>query len=285
MPFVRTVPSMVTIHDLQPLAMPEHFSPRKRLFHRLVMPPSARHALRVVTLTDYTRRDLITRLAVRPERVVLVPSGVRMPLQADAEAEAVEVAAIRQRYGLGERRLFVHPAITYPHKNHLMLLEAFAPVVRDHPDVALVLTGGPAQTEEEVRRAMADSVLDGHVFRLGRIPSDDLDVLYRTATALTFPSRFEGFGIPVLEAMSRGCPVIAADATALPEVVGDGGLLVAPDDVQGWTDAMNRLLEDEELGRQLADKGRARARQFDWPTAAARLEDVYRSVLAERTVS
>jgi glycosyltransferase involved in cell wall biosynthesis len=85
--------------------------------------------------------------------------------------------------------------------------------------------------------------------------------------------------------MSRGCPVIAADATALPEVVGDGGLLVAPDDVQGWTDAMNRLLEDEELGRQLADKGRARARQFDWPTAAARLEDVYRSVLAERTVS
>lgn len=136
--------------------------------------------------------------------------------------------------------------------------------------------------EEEVRRAATGNGLDGHVFRLGRIPSGDLDTLYRTAVALTFPSRFEGFGIPVLEAMSRGCPVVAADATALPEVVGQAGLLVAPDDVQGWTLAMNQLLEDEGLGRRLAELGRARAREFDWPSAATRLEDVYRDVLAER---
>jgi alpha-1,3-rhamnosyl/mannosyltransferase len=278
MPFVRGLPSMVTIHDLQPLAMPAHFSAIKRAFHRLVIPPSARHALRVVTLTDYTRRDLIARLDVRPDRVVLVPSGIAMPLDGEVDGD---VDVVRRRYGLDRRRLFVYPAITYPHKNHLMLLDAFAVVARDHPDAALVLTGGSAQMETEVRRAATAPELVGRVFRLGRIPSDDLDALYRTALALTFPSRFEGFGIPVLEAMSRGLPVIAADATALPEVVGDAGLLVEPGDVQGWALAMNRLLDDDDLGRQMAERGLARARQFDWPSAAEDLELVYRTVLDE----
>lgn len=279
MPIVRTVPSMVTIHDLQPLALPAHFSLAKRAFHRAVLPMSARRALRVVTLTDYTRRDLIDRLAVRADRVVIVPSGIRLPTSFE-EVDA-RIPAIRQRYGLDDRRLFLYPAITYPHKNHLMLLQAFEGVISRHPDAALVLTGGPASSEEAVRQAASRPGLRGRVFRLGRIPRADLDALYRTAVALTFPSRFEGFGLPVLEAMSRRLPVIAADATALPEVVADAGLLVEPDDVPGWTAAMDRMLDDGQLRRRLVQQGYERARRYDWASAAGRLQDVYREVLAE----
>lgn len=279
MPFVRTVPSMVTIHDLQPLAMPAHFAFTKRAFHRAVLPMSARRALRVVTLTDYTRHDLIERLAVRGDRIVLVPSGIRIP--ASHAAVDARTADVRRQYGLGERRYFLYPAITYPHKNHLTLLEAFRAVARTHADAALVLTGGPAATEGDVQAMARSPELEGRVFRLGRIARDDLDALYRGAIALTFPSRFEGFGIPVLEAMSRDLPVIAADATALPEVVGDAGLLVEPRDVPGWTSAMARLLDDDALREELVRRGRDRARQFDWASAATRLEGVYREVLTE----
>jgi alpha-1,3-rhamnosyl/mannosyltransferase len=278
MPFIRTAPSMVTIHDLQPLAMPAHFSAVKRSFHRVVLPPSARHALRVVTLTDYTRADLIDRLAVDADRIVLVPSGITMPARPTDDADVV---AVRRRYGLDDHRVFLYPAITYPHKNHLMVLDAFARVARDHPDAALVLTGGPAQMESDVLAQTQSLGLSARVFRLGRIPSSDLEALYRTAVALVFPSRFEGFGIPVLEAMSRGCPVIAADATALPEVVGDAGVLVEPRDVQGWATAMARLLDDADLRRDLVSLGYQRARRYDWPSAARRLEGVYRSALEE----
>src|SRR5690606_16446465 len=142
----------------------------------------------------------------------------------------------------------VHPAITYPHKNHLVLLEAVSRV----PGLHAVLTGGPAGNEEAVTRRAAAPDLAGRVHRLGRVPRADLDALLAGAVALAFPSRYEGFGVPVLEAMALGCPVAAADATALPEVVGDAGLLVGPDDVAGWAEALGRLSGDAGERRRLA---------------------------------
>src|SRR5207249_1109877 len=113
---------------------------------------------------------------------------------------------------------FLYPAITYPHKNHVLLVRAFADVVTLHPDALLVLTGGPGTLEDAVRAEASDRGVAGRVRRLGRVPRRDLMWMYRHATALTFPSLFEGSGLPVLEAMAHGCPVIAAHATALPEV-------------------------------------------------------------------
>src|SRR5581483_12014149 len=133
---------------------------------------------------------------------------------------------------------FLYPAITYAHKNHSVLVTAFADVVRHRPDALLVLTGGPAEMEHELSdRAVALGIAH-RIRRLGRIPRGNLTWLYRNATALTFPSRFEGFGLPVLEAMGHGCPVIAAAAAALPEVVGDSGMLLPPDDPGAWAAAM-----------------------------------------------
>jgi alpha-1,3-rhamnosyl/mannosyltransferase len=208
-----------------------------------------------------------------------VPSGITIPDERDRDPDIV--TKVRERYGLDDLRILLYPAITYPHKNHLMLIDAFRGVIDDVPDAALVLTGGEARLEGDVLEAVRRHDLDERVFRLGRIPRSDLDALYRTAVCLTFPSRFEGFGIPVLEAMSRGCPVVAADSTALPEVVGDAGLLVAPRDVSGWTTAMIRLLEDDGLRAELAGRGLVRAAAFDWQRPAAALESVYRAALAE----
>jgi glycosyltransferase involved in cell wall biosynthesis len=279
MPFARTVPGMVTVHDLQPLVMPEHFTTLKRTFGRLSIPPSARHAHRIVTLTEVTRTMLIERLGVAPDRVVVIPAGVTPPSKETLAAE--EATDVRARYGLEGRPLFLYPAITYPHKNHLFLLDAFARVVEQRDDALLLLTAGPAQMEGRVMEAVRSLGIWRNVNRLGRIPRIDIDALYHEAVALVFPSKFEGFGIPVLEAMTRGCPVVAADATALPEVAGEAATLLPLDDPQPWADEMLRLLDDETHRQRLSAAGIERAASFDWASVATSLSGVYQEVLSE----
>lgn len=276
-PLVRGTPTVLTLHDLQPLALPEFFHPAKRAFHRVMLPWSVRAADRIVTLTEHTRQDLALRLGVDPARVTVVPSGIHV---SQGPVDPALVASVRERYRLDGRSFFVYPAITYPHKNHVMLVHAFARVVAAHPDVVLVLTGGAAQCEAEVHKVVDDLGLRASVRRPGRIPAEDLDVLYREATALTFPSRFEGFGLPVLEAMARGCPVIAAAATALPEVIGDAGVLVPPRDVAEWSVAMERMIEQPTLRAAAMAAGYARAQSFTWEAAADALAGVWREVLS-----
>lgn len=272
LPAWRPTPVVLTIHDLQPLAMPEFFSPAKRHFSHAVIPRSVRAAGTIVTLTEFTRRDLVARLGVDPGRVVVVSPGFDPPPLLGVHADD----EVRARYRLGDAPFFLFPAITYPHKNHALLLEAFARLRRRHPEARLVLTGGAAQCEHDVRAAIVHLGIEDAVRRTGRIPAADLDALYRSAAALTFPSLYEGFGLPVLEAMARDCPVIAAAATALPEVVADAGLLVAPDDPDEWSEAMAQVLEDRSLTDRLVAAGRERAHAFDWSETAAVLEDVYR---------
>jgi alpha-1,3-rhamnosyl/mannosyltransferase len=159
------------------------------------------------------------------------------------------------------------------------LIEAFAAVSRMHPDVCLVLTGAKGSMEVRVAKEIAERGIQDRVKRLGYISGRDLDGLYHEAEALVFPSRFEGFGAPVLEAMSRGCPVIAADATAVPEVVGDAGRLVSPDNPDDWSDEMKQVLEDGELRAMLSKLGRRRARELSWSHSANVLEEAYRRAL------
>ena len=267
MPPMRTIPGVLTIHDLQPLVMPEHFSPVKRNFSRIAVPRSIRAARLVLTPSEHARDSVIELVDFPADRVVVVPHGI---VPDDEAPDPNEADDVRARYDL-DRPFFLFPAITYPHKNHLLLVRALEHV----PDALLVLTGGQAQMEDAIaEEAEARGVRD-RVRRLGRIPRADLDALYGMAVALTFPSTFEGFGAPVLEAMSRGCPVLAADATALPEVVGGAGLLLPPDDDDAWIDAMNRVLTDDDLRRELADAGRARAADYNWQRSAEALVSAY----------
>jgi alpha-1,3-rhamnosyl/mannosyltransferase len=274
-PLVSRAPAILTIHDLQPLDMPENFSRTKRAFLGRALPRSASRAAMITTPSEFVRRGVVSRFGIDEDRVVAVPAPVRL----DKHREGAH-ARSHATGGDNVSPYFVYPAITYAHKNHGVLLEAFAQLVRDRPDVRLVLTGGEGPSELAVRADIARLGIQGKVVRTGRIPRDELDALVEGARAVVFPSRYEGFGLPVLEAMASGCPVIAADATALPEVVGDGGQLVGPDDVEGWRVAMARALDDDFV--RSGEPGRRQAAGYSEAESVALLLGVYRQALRER---
>jgi alpha-1,3-rhamnosyl/mannosyltransferase len=277
LPAVRALPGLLTVHDVQPLLHPENFSPAKRAFSRAVLPRSARSAQLVVTPSEYSRQALLSVVDLPPEKVRIVPHGI--PTPSIGPGREVDLAQVKDGFGV-EPPFFLYPAITYPHKNHLTLIRAFAGVVKEHPEASLVLTGGEAQMEGEIHETIAELGLTDRVHRLGRIPWWDLAAFLRQAHGLGFPSRFEGFGAPVIEAMARGCPVIAADATALPEVVGDAGVLGDSDVEPAWTREMVRLLDDPAHHADLVERGRKRAEQFTAVTSAEALLTAYREVLS-----
>jgi alpha-1,3-rhamnosyl/mannosyltransferase len=268
-PAVRAGPAMVTVHDLQPLDLPENFAAVKVAYLRRALPRTVRAARAVVTPSEFVRQGVIERFDAHPQKVVVVPHGVGRAESGTSEDE------LRRRYRLAGRWLVLN-AITYPHKGHLLLLEAFAGVARRHDDVDLVLCGGEGPSEPQVRELIEHLGLGDRVRRTGRIPRADVDGLLDHAVALAFPSRYEGFGLPVVEAMSRGCPVVAAATTALPEVVADGGVLLDPDDVGAWQEALLALLGDEAERRRLAAAGRARAARLSWASTAAELTRLHR---------
>jgi glycosyltransferase involved in cell wall biosynthesis len=273
LPLVRRTPGIVTVHDLQPFDMAANFHPAKRVYLHRSVPRSIRRARLVLTPSEFVRQGVIDRFGVAPQRVRAIRWGV------DPPSTQITVGQVQARYAL-PRRWFVFPAVTWPHKNHEMLVRAFATVAAKEHDVMLVLTGGEAQAEETLRDEITRLGLRGRVRRTGRIPRADLLAIVRGATALTFPSRYEGFGLPVLEAMSLGTPVLSADAASLPEVVGDAGRLIDAGDVDAWGHAMLELLGDGDERERLVAAGRERAGQFSWAATAQATVAAYRDVLA-----
>ena len=272
MPYFRTARPVLTVHDLQYLYYPDYFTKTKLSWLKMNVPRSAEQARLIMTPSGFSRRTVIERLNIDPSIVVVVPHGISPREGRDQPRE------VRSTYDIAER-FFLYPAITYPHKNHLILLDAFARVLKVHPDCSLVLTGARGSMETTIASTVRELGIEDRVRRLGYVPSRDLDALYHDATAMTFPSRFEGFGAPILEAMSRGCPVIAADATAIPEVVTDAGRLVSPDNAEDWASAMCDLIEDDELRTGYAKAGLERVKEFTWTTSCDVLEDAYRHTL------
>lgn len=271
-PAFRRAPSALTIHDLQPLEQTATHSALKRAYLGVAVPRSIRAARVVVTPSEFVRQSVIALVGVDPTRVVSVPHGVALPTKATPRAE------LEARYAL-DGPVILYPAITYPHKNHGTLLEAFAVVARRHPDALLVLTGGAGGSEGEVTDRIDALGLAARVRRPGRVPAADVAGLYDLATIAAVPSRYEGFGLPAVEAMVHGTALVAANAAALPEVVGDAGVLVGADDASAWAEVLMGLLEDPARRAELATAGRARARRFGWEANAAGLADVYRQAL------
>ena len=271
MPVVRSTPGLVTIHDLQPFAFPEHFSRVKRAYLRATVPTSVKRAVVVIVLTEFIRQDVVERIGIDPEKILLVPPGIDPPLPIDPAV----ALAVRRRHGIGEAPFFLYPAITYAHKNHVSLVRAFGRVAAVDDRPKLVLTGGEADAEGALRTEISRLGLGDRVVRTGRVPRADLDALFSEARALTFPSLYEGFGIPVLEAMSRGVPVIASATAALPEVLGDAGVLVEPGDEVAWSDAMVRMLDDDEHRAAMVARGSRRAARFTWSASAEAMLRAY----------
>ncbi len=269
-------PCTLTIHDLQPLDLPEHFSATKRTYLRAMLGRSARTARRVAVPSEFVQGRVIDRLGIDGDRVQVVPWSVATPEAPDHTA----ARAVAVRYGVGERFVLC-PAITYPHKNHATLLDAFAQVARDDDDLELVLTGGVGPSEGAVAERIGRADLAGRVRRLGRIPRADLDRLYEVATMMAFPSTYEGFGLPPLEAMVRGCPVIVSRSGSLPEVISDEMMSVEALDIAGWAAAMQAVSSNPELRRTLVAAGAEAASRFSAGRTAAALLDMWTRALDE----
>jgi glycosyltransferase involved in cell wall biosynthesis len=269
-PWVRNRPSVLTIHDLRPLAQPDTLGGAHGAYLRSRLHPSVRHAAAVTTPSEFVRETVIEMLDADPARVLVVSAPVLLQDDFEDDPEA-DVGGEN-----GGTPSFVYPAITTRHKNHRVLLEAFARLVAARNDVHLILTGASGPAEGEVRAAIARLGLDERVDRLGRVPAARLRRLLRGASALVYPSRYEGYGLPISEAMALGCPVIASGVTALPEVVGDAGLLIDPDDVDGWANAMQRLLVDADLRARLIAAGRERVRSLTPAETARRSMKAFR---------
>jgi len=273
---------VLTVHDLQPLELPHNFSVVKRWFERIAVPWSVRRADVVSTLNDHVANSVRAHFSVPVDRFAVVPPGADRPggiadraVHAtpgpDADANTAPSggqqsadADVLNRLGLDGSPYLLYPAITYPHKNHVTAVRAFAGLCPSHPGVRLVLTGGAGGAEEAVDAVIAASGCADRIVRPGRVTSHELGALYRGATALVFPSRFEGFGLPVLEAMRLGCPVVVSSTTAVAELAGDAGIAVDPDDVAGWTVAMTQVCDDDTVRATMSAAGRERAAGYTW---------------------
>jgi len=263
-------PIVLTIHDLQYLTHPEYLSASKLRYLTWSIPRSVERATVVAVPTEYVRRTVIDAYGTAPDRVVVVPHGVEPALGADAPS----ASELRRDHGLGTGRVLVFPAITHPHKGHLFLLDVMARHW-DDPDLRLVLLGGPGSIDDEVTATIERLRLGRRVVRLGRVSHAHRDGLIALADALVFPSEYEGFGAPVVEAMALGTPVICSDQPALAEVVGDAGI-VLPRDVEAWAGALEVLADRKS---ELNVAGRRRAASFTAERSGAGLAAAYRTAL------
>lgn len=269
-PVIGRRPIVLTIHDLQYLTHPAYLSAAKYRYLSRVIPYSVRRATVVAVPTDYVRRTVVDAFDVDEDRVVVVPHGVEQQLGAEAPSEI----ELRRDYGLGAGRVLVFPAITHPHKGHRFLLEVMARYW-DDADLRLVLLGGKGSVDDEVVETIDSLGLGRRVVRAGRVPDTHRDGLIALASALVFPSEYEGFGAPVVEAMALDTPVVCSDQPALVEVVGDAGL-VRPLEVEAWADILDVV--DRE-GAAMRSAGRRRASAFTAERSGAGLAAAYRAAL------
>ncbi|MGW6131526.1 glycosyltransferase family 4 protein [Cellulomonas sp. NPDC055163] len=269
------VPLVVTVHDLAFLRSPEHFTSRGNAFFRRALDVVRREAAVVVTVSDATREDC-ERAGIAPERVRVVPHGVRVPAVGPDEVDR-----LRRRHGL-DRPYVLWCGTVEPRKNLRTLLEAFRHVLDDDPGVDLVLVGPSGWGDASAETARAALALpEGRVHRLGSLSTADLHAAYAGARAFCFPSLWEGFGLPVLEAMAHGLPVVTSAGTATAEVAGDAGILVDPLDARALAEAIRTATADRH--GELAARSRTRAGAFTWEACAAGTVDAYRAALRSPT--
>ncbi len=268
---------VVTIMDLIYLRFPDAHPGIRDLGMRALIPLAARRSDRVIAISQSTADDLVAELGLDRGRIDVIPLG----LGTVRRGVGLEPAATRARFALGDRRVLLSLSAKRPHKNLGALIGALAAIPGERRPV-LVLPGYPTWHEAELRARAAAAGVDGDVRFVGWLSPDELEGLWRVSDAFVFPSLYEGFGLPVLEAMARGVPVACSDRSSLPEVAGAAALLFDPSSEAAIAGAITRLLEDGALAERLRAAGRARAAEFSWERAARQTLGVYARVLGGR---
>jgi glycosyltransferase involved in cell wall biosynthesis len=261
-------PIVATIHDLSFEHLPETFKFRSRTQLRLTVRRTARKAAQILTLSEFSRRDIIETYDIDPERVVITPPAA--PPHFAPVLDGRELLRIRQTLGI-EGDYILSLGSIQPRKNLERLIRAYS-ILRltrlEKKIPQLVLAGKRGWLYDDILRTAAEHNVDKDIIFTGYVDERDLPALYSGAICFVYPSYFEGFGLPVVEAMQCGAPVIAGNKTSLPEVVGDAGLLIDPFDERELAQAIARVIDNPDFGAQLRVKGLARAKTFNWTTTA-----------------
>lgn len=275
-PVLGNIPTILTVHDLSFAFYPETFTPALVNYLERVVPWSVRRATHVLADSESTRRDLIRLYGTQEEKITVLYSGVHERFNTAQEDEARQ--AVRQKYEIGNAPFVFTVSTLQPRKNHQLLIRAFRDVAAQ-TDFNLIIAGGRGWLYEKMQGEVVRQNLEGRVRFIGFVDDDDLPALYNAASLFVFPSLYEGFGLPLLEAMACGTPVITSNASSLPEVAGHAAVQVSPHDEAAWAQAMLRVGGDQSLRERLVSAGRQQAERFQWSRAARQLLDVYRRVL------
>ncbi len=280
-PLAITIPWIVTVFDLSFARYPQSFNAANRIYLTWAVRNSLRRAQRVIAISESTRRDLISMFGADPRRVQAIYCGCD-PTFAPA-TDAAEGMAFRAQRRLPEK-FILHVGTLEPRKNIARLLRAFARAQRAaHLPHRLVLIGARGWKYTEVDTVIEQENMQDDVIFAGYVPPAELPLWYRAADVFAYPSLYEGFGLPPLEAMACGTPVVTSNAASLPEVVGDAALQIAPDDENALTDALVRAATDANLRAELSARGLTQAAKFSWARTARETTAVYRTVIAEST--
>lgn len=280
-PLISPCPTVVTVLDLGFLCYPEAFKRGRRAYLQLMTRLSVRRARRVIAISENTRRDIVARYGVPAQRVETVYCGVDQrfrPLPAE------EVTAFRRKKGLPERLILFLGTIE-PRKNVSTLIAAYAQLLERAPaetsDLELVIAGAEGWFCNDVLAQVEALSLAQRVHMTGYVPEAEKPMWYNAATCFCYPSLYEGFGLPPLEAMACGVPVVTSDASSLPEVVGDAAKIVPPLDIDALSAALHQLIVSPSLRAELAQRGRTQASRFSWEQAARQTVQIYHQAMEE----
>lgn len=275
-PLSKKTRKVVTVYDLAFLEHPETAVPSLAAYLNKVVPEAVERADVVAAISHATRQALITHYHAPAEKITVIPCGVGPQFQRVTDPTLIEET--RRKFDLRQPFLFSVGTLE-PRKNHLGLIKAFHKVLqRNNSPLVLAIAGGKGWMYEETQRLVRDLKLEEKVRFLGRISETELITLYSLAEMFAFPSFFEGFGIPPLEAMACGAPVITSNISSLPEVAGDAAILVDPHDVHALADAISQLAENAQLREELRQKGYRQAQRYTWSGAAAKMLAVYQQL-------
>jgi glycosyltransferase involved in cell wall biosynthesis len=272
------IPSVLTFWDMQQEFYPDFFPAHELAKRRRSYRASAEAATRIIVSSGFTRQCLEEKYGIAPGKIDVIHTGYGREYHRISDEK--RLAGVRIAHGLEKPFLF-YPAAHWPHKNHLTLLAALKLMIeRWKFDGELVLTGIAMEKNNDVLREISRLGLERFVRILGYVPRQDLPCLYTLASLLAFPSLFEGFGIPLVEALACGCPVVCSDAASLPEVAGSAGVLFEPRSAEDMAQKIWSVWSSKEQQNQLRQRGLERARLFDWEETARKTLAVYRKALA-----
>lgn len=265
-PELYSIPNILTVHDIQHEYFPEFFSEYHLLERKRIFGDSIKIAKHITAISEYTRQTLIDKLKVNHDKISTVHLAADPYFTAHPETSD---PFILKKYKLESNSYLFFPAHTWYHKNHFAALKALSILKRKHRiKLMLICTGGQREAQPYLQRSMAELDLEHQVRFLGYLPRAHIPAFYRGALALIYPSLFEGFGMPIVEAMNSGCPVICSNTTSLPEVAGEAALLTHPHDYEAMADNIYQLLKEPNLRTDLQKKGFAQASRFSWENHA-----------------